>query len=296
MEKISQRFEHVLSHIDNNLTSRLDCKLLASIAQVPECHFDFIFHSLFHTRTEDYIGLLRNLEAAQQLGFDKAIPISTVAESAGFASEASFTEAFTKAIGQSPSQFQLTPDWGNFFEKQQPLKTLSEGHDELTAEQANIELVELEAIPLIAIEHRTQAQYLPQTIEAMRAFRQAHQLSPDTSRTFNFIYQSAAEPLQQFNIDIAASVTQTQKADLRSVIDVSDYFMESMIPAGRYATFLHSGSDEDLNKKVKYLYGNWLNEQSQNKPIQLKNLPLIFEKLNITQPQQIKTRVYLGFV
>ncbi|MCC4831560.1 GyrI-like domain-containing protein [Shewanella sp. 10N.7] len=72
--------------------------------------------------------------------------------------------------------------------------------------------------------------------------------------------------------------------------------MKSMILEGRYATFLHSGSDEDLNKKVKYLYGTWLNEQSQNKAIQLKNLPLIFEKLNITQPQQIKTRVYLGFV
>ena len=291
---MTQRFEHVLTHIDNNLASDLDKSKLAELAQVPECHFDFIFSSLFHTNLKDYVALLRNLEVAQLLGFDKTISLAQVAKSAGFSSVKDFEVAFTKSIGQSPQAFQLSPDWGNFFQKQQPLKTLSEGHDELSAEQVNIEIVELAEIPLIAIEHRGLSQYVPQTVQAMRAFRQAHHLSPKDSRTFNFIYQASSNETEEYYIDIAVSVNVEQKASLASVITASQHFINKQLVEGRYATFLHSGTDEELNKKMKYLYGTWLINQNKTQNTELANQPLIVEKIHITEPEKMKTRVYLA--
>nr|WP_283104515.1 GyrI-like domain-containing protein [Shewanella olleyana] len=270
--------------------------LLASIAQVPQYHFDFIFHSLFHTNIDDYIALLRNLEVAQQLGFDKSISIAKVAQSAGYQSEIAFVKAFSKSIGQSPQQFQQSPDWGNFFAKQQPLKTLSEGHEELSASDVNIEIVDLDSIALIVIKHRTLAEYLPQTIQAMRAFRQAHQLTAATSQTFNFIYQSTAAANEQYNIDIAVSINDTQKTALKSLIESSEFFYFDEIPKGRFASFIHTGSDEALHKKLKYLYGTWLIAQNKKESVELKDIPLIFEKVNITEPDKQQTRVYLALV
>ncbi|WP_299572076.1 GyrI-like domain-containing protein [uncultured Shewanella sp.] len=302
MENITQRFERVLTHIDNNLSSSLDIETLARLAQIPEYHFEFIFQSLFHTKLNEYIDLLRHLEAAQQLGFDKSVAISVVAQAVGFSSEKAFERAFTRSIGQSPKQFQLAPDWGNFFQKQQPLKTLSEGHDQLSAFEVNIEVVELEEVPLIIIEHRTLAEYLPQTIQAMRVFRQTHNLSPEKSQTFNFIYQTYPEGVEyeqihssasNYKIDIAVSVNAQQKASLIAAIESSEYFKETSIPKGSYASFLHSGSDEALNKKIKYLYGTWLVENSKINNTQLNTMPLIFEKLKINNSNQSQTRVYL---
>ncbi|WP_394494533.1 AraC family transcriptional regulator [Shewanella sp. ENK2] len=290
METINQRFEKVLAHIDENLSKPLALSVLSDIAKVPEYHFDFIFLSLFHTSSSEYIALLRNLEAGQQLGFDKSISIKEVAVSVGYQSETAFITDFTQAIGQSPQAFQRQPNWGQFFQKQQPLKTLSEGHNDLTAADVNVDNCKLDKIDLAMISHQAEAQYLPQTIQAMRAFRQANQLSPTSSRTFNFVYQSKPKSTEQLHIDIAVSINTLEKQRIGPAINDSEYFYYSCIPEGKYASFIHLGSDKELERKLKYLYGAWLSSTNQR----LKNVPLIFEQLNITEPSKQATRVYLG--
>ncbi|MCL1143927.1 AraC family transcriptional regulator [Shewanella gaetbuli] len=292
MELLSEKFERVLAYIDTHLNTSLSLDTLADIAQVPQCHFDNIFMSLFHSTSSQYIQLLRNLEAAHQLGFDKNISIMQVAQSVGYVDEATFTTEFTASIGQSPSDFQLHPDWGNFFVKQQPLKTLSEGHETLSADDVNVEVIRLETIPCIAIKHQASEQYLPQTIQSMRAFRQAHKLSPQFSRTFNLIHQFQQNASGQINMDIAVSVTAEQKAQLTAVINDSEHFYFSEIPQGQYATFLHTGTDEELKKKLNYLFASWLSLQHKT----LANYPLFFERLNILQQDNAQTRVFLGVV
>ena len=130
----------------------------------------------------------------------------------------------------------------------------------------------------------------------MRAFRQAHQLSPATSQTFSFVYQINASENEQYNIDIAVSINDNQKATLTPLIESYEHFKLCEIPKGRFASFIHTGSDEALNQKVKYLYGTWLIEQNKKYNVELKKLPLIFEKKDITEPNKQQTRVYLALV
>ncbi|WP_144206572.1 AraC family transcriptional regulator [Shewanella donghaensis] len=282
MKELNTNFEKVLNYIDNHLNQPLAINTLAQLAEVPEAHFSFLFYSLFHTRPEDYISLLRNIEAAQTLGFDKTAVIAEVAKQAGFSSIEAFTFAFSNNIGQSPQNFQNNPDWGNFFAKQKPLSTLSEGHDKLTNELVGIELVEREAIDIVAIEHRGPERFVSQSVQSLIAFRQKHRLSPSTSRTFNFIYDiptsnklTASQEL--YRIDIGASLSKEQLTSLESVLADSDHFVHKQLIRSDYAMFTHCGSHKELHAKIKFLYSEWLPHSGKR----LTHLPLIFERLDI---------------
>lgn len=282
MKELNANFEKVLNHIDNHLNEPLAINTLAQLAEVPESHFSILFYSLFHSLPEDYISLLRNIEAAQTLGFDKTAVIADVAKQAGFSSTEAFTLAFSKNIDQSPQKFQNNPDWGNFFAKQKPLSTLSEGHDQLTNELVGIELAELEAIDIVAIEHRGPECFVTQSVQSLIAFRQKYHLSPSTSRTFNFIYDiptsnklTASQEL--YRIDIGASLSKEQLTSLKPVLADSAHFVHKPLIRSDYAMFTHCGSRKELHSKIKFLYSKWL----PNSGKRLTHLPLIFERLDI---------------
>ncbi|WP_076536975.1 GyrI-like domain-containing protein [Shewanella sp. UCD-KL21] len=299
MKDLHAQFEVLLSYIDNNLSaiSAYDDKLnsrLAAIAGVAEVHFSALFYSLFHTKAQDYISLLKNLEAAQLLGFDKTISLDTVALKMGYPSTAAFITAFTSSIGQSPQSFQDSPNWGDFFAKQQPLSTLAEGHEQFSAAEIDIQLSDLTATELVVIEHRGPACYLSQSINALSAFWQKYHLSPSTSRSFNFVYDmpypkinALADEQSMLSLDIGVSVNQAQLNELAPVIAESDYFSNKTVAAGRYAHFYHLGSEKELNSKIKYLYTHWLAASG----LTLTSQPLLIERLAVTQTNAVEAAI-----
>ncbi|QIR14170.1 AraC family transcriptional regulator [Shewanella aestuarii] len=273
---IDLQFEQVLTYIDNHLDQSLELSILARLTEVPVNHFECVFQALYHTRLDDYIALLRILEAAQLLGFDKQVSIEDIAKSAGYGSVSAFNQTFLSSIGQTPQEFRLSPDWGNLFHKQQPLKTLAQGHDSLTEADVHITIETLESIPLVLIRHRAEAQYVPQSVKALAAFRQQHQLLPTHSRTFHFIYNQPHGIDDNYHIDIAASVPVEKATSLQNRVKQSPYFHFAEIPNGHYAVFTHRGTAADLHKKLAYLYGKWL----VSSDYKLCEQPLIFERLD----------------
>ncbi|MDO6639289.1 AraC family transcriptional regulator [Shewanella sp. 5_MG-2023] len=299
MKDLHAQFEVLLSYIDNNLPaiSAFDDNLnsrLAAIAGVAEVHFGALFYSLFHTKVQDYIRLLKNLEAAQLLGFDKTISLDTVALKMGYPSTAAFITAFTDSIGQSPQSFQASPDWGNFFAKQQPLSTLAEGHEQFSAAEVNIQASDLTATELVVIKHRGPACYLSQSKNALNAFRQKYHLSPSTSRTFNFVYDmpypqinALTDDQSMLSLDIGVSVNQAKLTELAPVIAESGYFSNKSVAKGRYAQFYHLGSEKELNSKIKYLYSHWLAASDWT----LTTQPLIIERLDVIKSEAVEAAI-----
>lgn len=288
---LEQQFEHVLQFIDQHLTEDLSLQCLAAKAGVPVNHFEFVFHSLYHTQFKDYLALLRNIEAAQTLGFNKSVSMEHVAKIAGYESTTAFVDGFISSIGQSPESFREAPDWANFFAKQQPLKTLSEGHEQLDYLDANIHIETLAELELVMIEHRGPVLYVPQSIQALIAFKKAYRLPPSQNRTFNFIYSLPQASDQDYSIDIGVSVSQKQLNELQAVLSSSAHFKAKTLPKGRYAVLSHKGSQAEFDSKIKYLYGTWLTKVNY----QLRDQPLAFERFDIgTGVEDVNVKIYLA--
>ncbi|NKF51773.1 AraC family transcriptional regulator [Shewanella sp. WXL01] len=295
MASLETQFEPALAYIDDNLDKPVDIRLLSRLANIPKCHFNILFYALFHTQVEDYIALLRLLDVAQKLAFEPSLTNAQIASEAGYQDEKCFEQAFVKAIGQSVSDFRAKPDWASFFARQQPLETLKNGHQAYDY-SAEINVVEIEALAVVAIRHQGPSEFVAQTVNAMVAWRKQHQVLLPLSRTFNFCYQMPLVHSDAYQVDIAASVTAEQSEclrrepqfssmadyDLASLvehnIDITAPFFKSSIPATRALAIDHVWDDSQpqlLHAKIACLY------KEVSKHGQLANLPLLIERQRI---------------
>lgn len=94
--------QQAIAYMENNLTEKLDIKDIADQAYVSEFHFQRIFHVLCGFTVSEYIRNRRLTLAAQELA-DSDAKIIDVALKYGYDSPDSFTRAFTKFHGITPS-------------------------------------------------------------------------------------------------------------------------------------------------------------------------------------------------
>lgn len=112
-EEYIRRINAVLEHIDHHLDEELSLEQLASVG----CYSPFHLHRLFKAITGEplnaYVIRKRVERSALQLVHRKNMSIGDIALQNGFGSHASFTRAFRKLYGQSPSAFREA-NAGNF--------------------------------------------------------------------------------------------------------------------------------------------------------------------------------------
>ncbi|MCT8985997.1 helix-turn-helix domain-containing protein [Shewanella phaeophyticola] len=154
--KLDQAFEKALAYIDSNIAAPLNIDTLATIADLPACHFQHLFYSLYRLSIEEYVELLKSLQAAHQLGFGEQISLEAIATNLGYNNESDFVDSFTHSIGQSPQSFRQAPDWNNFFAKQQPLKSFESPQDGMLT--ADVEIVSMDALTLASVTHNALCQ------------------------------------------------------------------------------------------------------------------------------------------
>ncbi len=109
MTKIRQdyikRINRVLDHIEHNLDADLSLDALADIAAYSAFHFHRVFSTLVGENLNQYVNRKRieRISAILLSGTDKAI--KELAYTYGFNSESSFSRAFKKFYGVSPTDF-----------------------------------------------------------------------------------------------------------------------------------------------------------------------------------------------
>jgi AraC-like DNA-binding protein len=95
--------------IDARYGERLDVASLARVACASQSHFSRGFASTFGAAPHQYLTS-RRIERAEQLLSSTDVPIVDVALSVGFESPASFSTAFKRVTGLTPSAYRrLTP-------------------------------------------------------------------------------------------------------------------------------------------------------------------------------------------
>lgn len=100
----SRHIDDVKKYVRNNAAEALDREVLADIAGFSVPHFHRIFTDHVGENIARYVRRVRLERAARKLRMG-AVDITEVALAAGYRTHASFSKAFKRQFGLTPSQF-----------------------------------------------------------------------------------------------------------------------------------------------------------------------------------------------
>jgi len=280
IKSYAAKINRVCDYINEHLNDDLCVETLSKVANFSKYHFHRQFSEYTGLTVAKFILMRRLKRASYQLVFNKYYRIIDIAMDAGFENPESFSRAFKKAFGQTPSQFRQNPEWVSWNEKY----SYSTRVRKLTM---TIELVEFKETKIAVLEHRGAPALLNDAISLFIQWRKTSKLSPVTgSNTYGIAYDDpkATEP-ENVRFDIAASTKSNVADNPQGVIN-------KVIPGGRCALIRHCGSHEAMDEKVHYLYGEWFPASGE----ELRDFPCFFHYVNLfpeIPEHQLITDIYL---
>ncbi len=276
----AERFDRVFDHIDQHLDENLSIDRLSHVASFSRFHFQRQFSAYVGMSVTRYIQLLRLRRASYQLVFSEHRRIIDIALEAGFENPESFSRAFRKRFGQSPSQFRDQPAW-------QPWNERMQLHERDRSKPMDIDITDFAGTLVAVLEHRGAPERILESVKVFIDWRKQSGLSPNaSSRTFGIPYSDPANtPPESFHFDICGEIDTPVPENPQGV-------MTKRIPAGRCATVRHIGSTDRIAESIYPLYRDWLPESGE----ELRDFPLFFHYLKrvpeVPEHEQI-TDIYL---
>lgn len=261
------RFQKVLAYIDAHLHDELGLVQLSEVAMFSKHHFLRQFSELFGLGVYQYVQLCRLKRASYQLAFRRDRPVIEIALDSGYEHAESFSRAFKKIAGQTPSEFRKQPQWEPWHDTYQPLTALRTRYMHTTPSSRDIRIVDFPQTRLAVLEHRGDPNRIGDSIRAFIAWRKAHHLHPSRYATFNIFYDDPYQvPPQDYRFDLGVAVDRDMSGD--GIVD-------KLIPSGRCAVLRHVGSDDHLHASISALYAQWL-PHSGEEP---RDFPLFVQRL-----------------
>jgi len=150
-----------------------------------------------------------------------------------------------------------------------------------------IDIVNLKAINVAALEHPGEPDTLEQSIALFRAWRKECDCSPvEEQRMFGVAYNDPeARVAELFHFDICGEVASDIASNNYAVVN-------KQIPAGRCARLRYVGAHDGMDAKVKTLYRSWLPCTEDSR----RDSPVFFEYISllpdVPESKQI-TDIYL---
>ncbi|MCO4797795.1 MAG: AraC family transcriptional regulator [Colwelliaceae bacterium] len=277
MHYYHQRFKSIIEYIDKNLEQPISIRTLSEISCFSEYHFHRQFSAYLGQPIKKYIQLKRLNKAAYQLIFRQHLSISEISFQATYENSESFSRAFKKAFGQSPSDYKKCPQSKPWQDVQTETRKLKERQEHMlkNENQSNefnaISIVKFPETKLAVYQHQGPANQIMSSVQHFIKWRKLNNLPPSKSKTYNLIYSDPSNtPEDEFKFDICAQVKHDIEDNEFDVINKT-------IPEGRCAKYRHIGSDRFLDESMNFLYGTWLPESGET----LRDYPCILERVKM---------------
>lgn len=262
------RFRAVLAHIDAHLNEPLSVEGLSVVAALSKYYFHRQFAALFGVGVTEYLRLARLKRAAYQLAFRKDLPVTDIALESGYENPESFSRAFKRLVGQSPSAFRVLPSWSTWHELYRAFTELR-SLPMNTPETGAVDIVAFPQTRVALLEHRGDPRRLGESIARFIAWRRDNRLPPSRSATYNLLYDDPADTApEDYRFGLCAATESEVGENAYGVVAGS-------LPGGRCARLRHVGPDEGLGERVRYLYGQWLPQSGQV----LRDFPIVLQRL-----------------
>ncbi|GLQ94055.1 AraC family transcriptional regulator [Dyella acidisoli] len=263
------RFQKVLAYIDAHLSEDLTVAQLSDMAAFSKHHFLRQFSDLFGMGVYKYVQLCRLKRASYQLAFRDDQPVTEIALDSGYDNAESFSRAFKKSAGQTPSEFRKQPQWKPWHDTYEPLTALRIHYMQTETPSRDIRIEHFPETRVATLEHRGDPNRIGDSIRAFIAWRKQHHLHPSRHATFNIFYD---DPYQvapaDYRIDLCVAVDRDMRDEASRIVDKT-------IPAGRCAVLRHVGSDDHLHASIAYLYAQWLPDSGE----ELRDFPLFVQRV-----------------
>ncbi|HEX5056558.1 MAG TPA: AraC family transcriptional regulator [Gammaproteobacteria bacterium] len=261
------RFQRVLEYIDAHLDGDLSVEALSGVAAFSKYHFHRQFSELFGVGVYQYVQLRRLKRASFELAF-RDRKIIDVALTSGYEGPESFSRAFRKNIGQSPSEFRKRPLWKPWHAVYQSLNVLRAFHMK-PEKHGQVKIIDFKETRVAVLEHRGDPGLIGDSIRRFIDWRKQNRLSPQISATFNILYDDPARTDPgSYRLDLCAAIEGTVAGNEYGVV-------EKTIPGGRCAVIRHTGTDDALGEIIAYLYSKWLprsGEEPRDFPVYLQRV------------------------
>lgn len=272
-----ERINKVLVYIDRNLGKKMDLEMLASMAHFSPFHFHKIMRAYLRESLGSYIIRVR-LDAAASLLMYSSEPVSEIAYRIGYDTPASFTKAFQKRFGTSPSDYRQNK--GSL-----RLEKVLFNHSKTIKMNLKPKIREIKPIPVIYV----------------HAIGDYNDVGPAWEKLSHFMKEKR---LFSFGTDFIGvcyddpSVTETEKlrydacASVKKEVKPEGEVGYKLIDGGIYAIFRHNGPYKDFSQTYDEIYLNWLPDSGY----ELRDLPPLEFYLNDpnkTKPQNLKTDIYV---
>lgn len=262
------RILRVVAHLWANLDAPLDLDQLAAVAAFSPYHFHRVYRGATGETVTETVRRLRLHRAAGELVRSDQ-PIATIADRAGYSSQAAFTRSFSADYGLPPG----------LYRRRTASPTLMEDL------MLPIDYVTLPDLPCVAIAHRGPYMEIGKAFEALSVYAAGRGLIGPQTRMFGVYHDDpsavpAAELRSEACLTVAPGTAITPPAQPLT------------IAGGRYVTALHTGPYAELEKAYQWLFGTWLPTSGQEPD----DRPALEEYLNDPRtlpPTEWKTLVYL---
>jgi AraC family transcriptional regulator len=264
LQNYQARMQRVLDYIDRHLDGDLDLETVSRVAAFSKFHFHRQFMATFELSVHRYVQLTRMKRASHQLAHIDAQSVTDIAMDAGYDAPDAFARAFRQRLGQSPSSFRKSPDWGPWLMAFGPLDNARNKLMQIIFEPDDVTIRDVPPTPVAIMEHRGDRATLGDTFQRFIAWRRAAGLSPETSPTCT-VFRSEREPVvpADYSLDLCVGTDQP--------IEANDEQMKAgMIPGGRCAVLRYPGNTNNLEPAALYLYRDWLpdsGEEARDFPI-----------------------------
>lgn len=273
----NDRIERVVRYIHQHLDEPLGLDRLSEVAHFSKFHFHRIFTAYLGMPVQQFVRLLRLQRSSKGVAFTDA-RITEIALNAGFQNAESFTRAFRRTFGQSPSEFRAAPDWRAW-------KAAINGLPQQEVISMQVEIVEFPRTPVALLEHRGPEHQVYATTRRFIEWRRSAGVRPDAGETYGLHYHDPASVApEDYRFDLCVSYAHPVAPNPQGVFS-------SEIPHGRCARVRHYGSREHI-PAAHWLYGEWLPASGE----ELRDFPFFFHYVNVgpdVRDNDMITDVYL---
>ncbi len=278
-------FEKVIAWLESNSGIAPNLDELAAVAGLSRHHFHRQFSTTFGISLQTLMRRVRTHRAAWQLAYRHSMSITDIGCEAGYENSESFSRAFKRQTGVTPSEFRHSPDLERITQLANSVRVLdSETPDNTATDASAPALVQFEGVKLAQLLHMGSPQTLMASVGAFIQWRKLNGSPPSQSRTFNIFYSdpSTTEP-EAFTFGIAAEHN-------KGIAPYPQGVTEAHIPALHCLSWIETGTDGKLQQRIEQVIGeggyDWDFEQ----------FPPFIERLRFypdVPMAEAKSRVYL---